>query len=313
VLTRRERIEGGLLGLLLGDAVGVPYEFTRPDALPPRAQLGPAPPAGFARAHARTPVGTYSDDGAQALCLLASLLERGRFDQADFAERLVAWYQRGYLAVDEHVFDVGVQTGEVLGQLARGVSVAHATRRDVGACGNGSLMRVLPLALWHRGSDAELVRDAFAQSEVTHGHPRAQLCCALYVLWVRRLSTGEDDGPAWAAAVADLHALTAADDACAAELALHIRPDVRRAGRGSGYVVDTLISARGALAAGPFADVIRAAIALGYDTDTTAAVAGGAAGVRDGAAALPPAWLATLRGREAIDPLLAGLLAHAAP
>ncbi len=294
------------MGLLLGDAVGVPYEFHAPTALPPVAQLGPTPPLGFARSHARTPVGTYSDDGAQALCLLASLLERGHMDQADFAERLVAWYQRGYLAVDDLVFDVGVQTGQVLSALARGVPVATATRRDVGANGNGSLMRVLPLALWHHGSDAELVRDAFAQSEVTHGHARAQLCCALYALWIRRLLV--DDPAAWATAVGDLRALTRGDEGLTAELEFHIAPDRAPGGGGSGYVVDALHSARGAMLAGPYADVVRAAIALGHDTDTTAAIAGGAAGVRDGVAALPVAWLATLRGRDLIDPLLAGLL-----
>ena len=51
------------------------------------------------------------------------------------------------------------------------------------ANGNGSLSRVLPLALWHRGSDEELARDAMQQSLVTHGHIRAQLCCALLCLW----------------------------------------------------------------------------------------------------------------------------------
>lgn len=56
-----ERIAGGLWGLLVGDATGVPYEFYLPQYLPPYAQLDMTPPAGFARAHAGVPVGTWSD------------------------------------------------------------------------------------------------------------------------------------------------------------------------------------------------------------------------------------------------------------
>ena len=68
-----ERLAGGLWGLLVGDAVGVPYEFHAPDALPPRAALEMTPPPGFARAHASVLPGTWSDDGAHALALLATL------------------------------------------------------------------------------------------------------------------------------------------------------------------------------------------------------------------------------------------------
>jgi ADP-ribosylglycohydrolase len=66
--TRAECITGGLIGLLVGDALGVPYEFSEPSALPPLAELEFTPPPGFSRAHAGTPPGTWSDDGAQALC-----------------------------------------------------------------------------------------------------------------------------------------------------------------------------------------------------------------------------------------------------
>src|SRR5579859_2975016 len=88
------------------------------------------------------------------------------------------------------VFDIGIQTGHALSSLRDGVPAAQAGPDGERDNGNGSLMRVLPLALWHRGSDAELARDACEQSKVTHGHLRAQLCCALYCLWVRRTLQG---------------------------------------------------------------------------------------------------------------------------
>ena len=102
-----DRIQGGIFGLLIGDALGVPYEFHGPDAIPEPDQLDYQPPEGFPRAHPRVPPGTWSDDGALALNLLASLLDCGRFDAEDFGRRVVAWFERGELAVDRDVFDVG--------------------------------------------------------------------------------------------------------------------------------------------------------------------------------------------------------------
>src|SRR3546814_4264562 len=71
-MTRSDAVGGGLLGMLVGDALGVPYEFSPPDRIPKSERIEMAPPAGFQRAHPWTPPGTWSDDGAQALCLLRS-------------------------------------------------------------------------------------------------------------------------------------------------------------------------------------------------------------------------------------------------
>jgi ADP-ribosylglycohydrolase len=304
----RERIEGGLLGLLVGDALGVPYEFHVPESLPPADEIEFAPPAGFDRAYPRVPPGTWSDDGAQALCLLASLLDRGGFDAEDFGQRLLRWRDEGYLAVDGDVFDVGIQTGRALRRLRAGVPAIEAGSSEERALGNGSLMRALPLALWHRGTDAELARDAALQSRVTHGHPRARLCCALYCLWARRMLEGTRDH-AWRGAVDALRARHLEGTPERAELEYHIRPDDAPEGTGRGYVVDCLRSARLAQGAGDYEAVVKAAVAVGNDTDTTACVAGGIAGIRDGAGAIPARWREGLRGRELVAPLLERLLA----
>src|SRR6186713_2861882 len=109
-MSDRERLLGGLYGLLVGDAVGVPYEFHSPDTLPAWDAIEIAPPPGFRRAHTAAPAGAWSDDGSQALCLLASLLEHDALDVDDLGRRFVAWRDTGYLAVDGVVFDVGIQT-----------------------------------------------------------------------------------------------------------------------------------------------------------------------------------------------------------
>ena len=300
--TRQERIEGGLIGLLVGDALGVPYEFHPPEQIPEASLIEFTPPPGFDRAHRGVPPGTWSDDGALALCLLDSLLERDAFDPQDFGERLFRWYENGYLAVDGRVFDVGVTTAVGIRAIKAGKPPLEAGPRGDYDCGNGALMRVLPLALWHKGADADLVKDADLQSCLTHGHLRSQVCCALYVLWARRVL--EEFSEPWQHSVATLRGLYAENSAATEELERNIRPDEFTQGTGSGYVVDCLRSARWAVEQGEYEQVVRAAIGLGRDTDTTACVAGGIAGLRDGISGIPQRWRDGLRGQSLLQPLL---------
>src|SRR4051812_10288333 len=143
------RVRGGIYGLLLGDAAGVPYEFNPPAALAPYAdRIDMTPPPGFRRTYS-VPVGTWSDDGALALCLLESLVGRGGFDPVDQARRMVAWLDEGHLAVDNHDFDVGNTTREALGQArtlhAQGINPIGRGAVHEYSAGNGTLMRILPL------------------------------------------------------------------------------------------------------------------------------------------------------------------------
>jgi ADP-ribosyl-[dinitrogen reductase] hydrolase len=308
IASTESRIRGGIFGLLIGDALGVPYEFNSPESIPSINEIEFTPPLGFHRSHSSVPPGTWSDDGAHALLLLASLLKHNQLDLDDLAQRLVQWFESGYMAVDNHVFDVGIQTRKAIGALQRGTAPHSAGPADVNANGNGSLMRVLPLALWHQGTDAELVQDAHTQSQITHGHPRAQICCALYCLWARRTLAAEPDP--WASAVATLRSLYNENSQESIELEQHICPDEHPQIKGTGYVVDCLHSARWALKAGDYEQVVKAAISLGNDTDTTACVAGGIAGIRDGIEAIPVRWRSELRGIELIEPLLSKLLAR---
>jgi ADP-ribosylglycohydrolase len=304
--TRQQRIEGGLVGLLVGDALGVPYEFSRPEDLPTSDEIEFNPPAGLRRAHAGTPPGTWSDDGAQALCLLASLLERGRLDPDDLGKRLLDWYSDGYMAVDGRVFDVGITTAQALSAMRSGTPAIQAGSTGESANGNGSLMRVLPLALWHQGPDGGLILDAQAQSRVTHGHLRSQLCCALYCLWACRIL--EEHPLPYQNAVETLSQFYADVPHALEELEQHIRPLADPDNPGSGYVVDCLRSARIVVDAGGYETVVKRAVLMGHDTDTTACVAGGIAGLRDGIDAIPARWRSFLRGGALYRPLLEELL-----
>ena len=309
--SREERLRGGILGLLIGDALGVPYEFREASELPPLSELEMKPPTGFPRAHASTPPGTWSDDGAQALCLLASLLDQGALDPRDLANRLVNWIEWGYMAVDDRVFDVGIQTGRALDAVRAGVPPLGAGPSGERDNGNGSLMRVLPLALWHRGSDAELMHDACLQSRITHGHPRAQACCALYVMWARALL--HEAARPWTHALDVFRGTYSQSSPLRTELERVIVPAFAGAVQGSGYVVDSLHAAVALNERASYEDVVRAAISLGDDTDTTACIAGGIAGIRFGEQGIPVRWREQLRGQDLVEPQLARLMQRLAP
>lgn len=301
-----EQAEGGLLGLLVGDALGVPYEFHEPQELPPRGQFQMIPPPDFLRSYSHVPPGTWSDDGSQALCLLDSLLACEGWHPEDFAARLLAWYHKGHLAVDGKVFDIGIQTGVALDRLARDIPPLEAGLDGERNNGNGSLMRTLPVALLHKGGEASLVALTHEQSRLTHAHPRSQVCCALYALWARKEMEGTTDP--WTDAVQILQALYPPDSPHRMELEVSVLAyPGKHPLRGSGYVVDCLHSAREACREADFASIIRAAVAYGHDTDTTACVAGGIAGLRHGKCGIPPAWLAALRGSEILAPMLSRL------
>jgi len=146
-----DRIAGGLQGLLIGDALGVPYEFHAAEDLPPAALIDFDPPSTFRRSHHGVPPGTWSDDGAQALCLLASLLDCDGLNLTSFAGRLLNWAAWGYLAVDGHVFDIGVQTQRALECLKQGVPPELAGPASEYDNGNGALM-TYPSSVWLRSN-----------------------------------------------------------------------------------------------------------------------------------------------------------------
>ena len=304
----QNKLRGGIYGLLIGDAVGVPYEFHLPEQLPHIIDIDMIPPKNFSRTYPDIPIGTWSDDGAQALCLLASLLDCQKLDAVDLMNRIANWYQFGYMTPDYQVFDVGVQTATAIRKYLLGTPVMQVANDDEHANGNGALMRVLPLALWHQGTDEALILAAYLQSHITHAHLRSKVCCALYCLWARYILKGMVINAAWSHAVTILRQYYEKRPDELEQLEFFIRPDDLERGMGSGYVVDCLKSAYLALQEPNYQAVIKKAISLGRDTDTTACVAGGLAGLAFGYGDIPPVWLQQLRAKEMVEPLIKKLI-----
>ena len=291
-----------ILGHLVGDAIGVPYEF------------GHHIETVELRGHGthNQPPGTWSDDGALLLALLDSLMSAG-FDPEDQGRRALAWADEGRYAPGRLVFDIGNTTSAALARLRNGVAAIHAGPTGERDQGNGSLMRILPLGLIDVPSkDAELVERAHLASRVTHGYPSCQVACALYVLIARTLveHPGGEPEAALALATDRLIGVYVAQPAFASvlrELLAH-RSSVRKPG--GGWVLDSFWSAWEAFAnAGSYRDAIVNAVRYGNDTDTTAAIAGGLAGIRWGLdealGGIPAEWLDALRGKEIVEDILA--------
>jgi ADP-ribosylglycohydrolase len=295
-------IRSAAYGHLVGDAIGVPYEF------------GHHIETVELRGHGthNQPVGTWSDDGALMLALLDSLVSVG-FDPEDQGRRALAWWDTGSYTPDGHPFDIGNTTSAALARLRAGTPALEAGGTGERDQGNGSLMRILPIALVDvPDDDVELVRRAHHASRVTHGHPNCQVACALYVLVARVLADRPGGDPEIALAVATdrLHAVYRRDPAFAAvlgELLAH-RSGVRKPG--GGWVLDSFWSAWDAFAiSSSYRDTIVRAVRYGNDTDTTAAIAGGLAGIRWGldesSGGIPAEWLDALRGKDVVNRILA--------
>jgi ADP-ribosyl-[dinitrogen reductase] hydrolase len=303
-----ERLAGAVWGHLIGDAVGVPYEFKSAD------QITTVEFRGHGTHH--QPPGTWSDDGALMLALLDSLLrERGPrdavFDTTDQASRFLAWVDAGAYTPDgDGKFDIGGATSTALSRMRQGTTPEAAGGTGEKDNGNGSLMRILPLALVERDlSDADVVDHAHRSSAITHGHPIAQAACALYVLTARQLLAGHARGESISLAEGTLRQ------------SYHQRPDIAMrlhaldtleawSGRsGRGYVVDSFWSAWDAFAgAKSYRDTIERAVRYGHDTDTTACIAGGLAGLRWGLEGIPLDWRGGMRGKATVEPLIDRLL-----
>jgi ADP-ribosyl-[dinitrogen reductase] hydrolase len=291
----RDKLLGGLYGALIGDACGVPYEFTRPNEIPPYDQIDMTPPKDFDRTWENIPVGTYSDDGAQLLCLTENLLDH-RFSASELHATLRRWRTQGYMSVDQNTFDIGNQTIRALMIDVNDVR----TKLNLPSCnGNGSLMRTLGV-IYEFHTEQDIAYVASELSCATHPHNYSRICCAAYCLIANYLLAGIPISEAIDRAFTYLENGYKED---AADLEF-VKSGERNELRGTGYVVDSFWSAIYAVWRGTsYEDVVKKAIQYGNDTDTTACIAGGLAGIIYGYKGLPPRWLDTLRGKELIQPI----------
>lgn len=249
-----------IYGLAVGDALGVPYEFR------PRGTFECTDMIGYGT-HGQ-PAGTWSDDTSMTLATCDSIRELGRIDTADMRDKFVSWIARGEYTIDG-VFDYGGTTARAL-RAGKGGS----GERDNG---NGSLMRIAPLAFTD-ATDEEIGE----VSAITHAHRTSTDACVIFVELMRDVMNGTP--PSWA---------------------LHLKGVSEHEIRSGGFVLDTLRAATWCFVnTNSYEECVLAAVNLGDDTDTTAAVAGALAGTAYGMDAIPQEWIDTLRGKDLIESCL---------
>jgi ADP-ribosyl-[dinitrogen reductase] hydrolase len=291
-----DRSRGCLLGLAVGDAVGTTLEFR------PRGSFAPiSDMTGGGPFHLEP--GQWTDDTSMALCLAASLVERGGFDPADQMKRYLRWVEEGYMSSTGKCFDIGSTTARALAKFRR-TGDPFSGPTDSFSAGNGSIMRLAPVPIFFHPDEEAAVRYAAESSRTTHGSAECVDACRLLAAIIVRALGGADKDDV----------LFAGGDRFegAAMIEMIARGDYRdklETGiRGSGYVVESLEAALWCFyRTDSFEAAVLRAANLGDDADTTAAVCGQVAGAYYGMSGIPERWLERLAMREEIRSLADGL------
>lgn len=295
-----------LLGVAIADALGVPVEFRSRDYLKNNPVTGMI---GFGSHH--QPPGTWSDDSSLTFCLAEMLT--GKYDLLRLAGLFVNWEQHAYWTAHGTVFDIGIATSHAIGRLANGVAPTEAGGFDEGDNGNGSLMRILPLALILEGlpiaKQFQLAKDV---SSLTHAHIRSVLCCFIYLQIAIVIMRGSTITSAIKEANAVVNQFLDETATCTNTerkvLSRILEGKLEELEESqissSGYVVSTLEAALWCLLKTTnYNDAVLKAVNLGSDTDTVAAVTGGLAALYYKWNSIPGEWLQALAKRKEIEEL----------
>lgn len=305
-MSRRDRILGGLWGSLVGDALGVPVEFRDRATV----QADPVKDMRGFGSH-QQPAGTWSDDSSLLLCAAESLVQH-EFDPDDMGKRFVRWYREGLWTPHGKVFDVGVTTSRALTRISAGMRAEIAGGDDQFSNGNGSLMRIIPVSLrFARSPTKQLLDRVHRSSAITHRHPRSQMACGLFTLFVHELLDDRGPSEAFVNALPGFRSFYESNPWWAAELdyfQLLLAGDLARRPESEidsgGYVLHTLTASIWCLlTTTSFEECVLKAVNLGGDTDTTGCVAGGLAGVHYGLNAIPGKWIQALARRGDVEAL----------
>ncbi|MFF6999426.1 ADP-ribosylglycohydrolase family protein [Streptomyces sp. NPDC008313] len=283
-MERIERALGVVVGAAVGDALGGPFEFGPAGAFSARfPNLGAG---GEMCGGGGWDPGEATDDTQMAVLVGESLLERGGLDLPNMFARFQQW------AAGEPK-DIGLQTEDVLTNgMPWDLAAAVHFQVNQRAAGNGSLMRASTSAVHFASIGQSATMDAARRiAALTHGDPAAWEGTAIFHELVRVALEGGDPLRQLPSVLRLVHPDHRARYATV--LAPDWHPD--QATEFNGAVWPCLGSAVWALrCTGGFEDAIRAAIDLGGDTDTVAAVTGGLAGARYGMDAIPLRWTESL-------------------
>lgn len=304
---KQNRALDGLFGLCVGDALGLPVEGVPREVL----RRVPVTDMGYQESHRSIPAGWWSDDSSLSFCLAESLSTG--FDIQDIAHRFLRWLFEGYWTPKEKAFGIGYTTARAIERIRSGINPEEAGGKDEYSNGNGSLMRILPLAFYLENNDpdnndlAERFDKIHSISSITHAHPRSHIACGIYIQFAMYLLQGYDPKASYLKmkeTILNYYRF----DPYRNEMKHFSRilvDDVSRFSEdeiySSGYVVDTLEASIFCFLEGDsYEKTVLKAVNLGGDTDTTGAVTGGLAGIYYGFRNIPERWLESIAKKDEI-------------
>lgn len=302
-----DKIQGGIIGVAVGDALGVPVEFKSRDYLKenPITDL-----IGYGSWN--QPPGTWSDDTSLTLCLLEGLSED--FDIENIGSLFVKWYKEGYWGAHHKVFDIGGSTRHSLDRINKGESAKFSGNLFEEDNGNGSLMRTLPLVYYLKDIREldklyKVIKDV---SSITHAHFRSCFSCFVYCVLGIHMLRGLNKDLAYKKMQLDVERLVSSNSFNPKELELFdriLRNNIweykEEEIQSSGYVLDALEASLWCLyTSNTYEEAVLKAVNLGRDTDTTGAITGGLAGLYYGFESIPEVWKFRIARYDDIENLI---------
>jgi ADP-ribosyl-[dinitrogen reductase] hydrolase len=283
-----DRARGALLGLAVGDALGTTLEFSRRDSHPLHTEM-----VGGGVFNLKP--GQWTDDAAMALALADSLISCRGFDVEDLMQRFVRWYRHGEYSCTGRCFDIGSATRVALVDYEL-TGEPYAGSTDPYTAGNGSLMRLAPVALFALDDDQLALQIAADQSRTTHGAKPCIEACQFFVSLLRAAILGEKDIiPVARQLGRNYPGIRHVTDQNWNQLD---RDDIVS----GGFVVSTIEAALWSVArTHNFEEALILAVNLGADADTVGAVTGQLAGALYGASSIPLRWRRHLAWQSKID------------
>lgn len=304
-MSLENKLKSSILGLAAGDALGVPYEFISRDIIkknPCYDMIGNG-------THNKK-AGTWSDDTSLTLCLLDNLNNKN-INYNNIMKSFVLWYDDGSYTADGDTFDIGITTRDAVNNYKKGKSPINCGLDDEYSNGNGSLMRILPIAFYIKKyfdgqlfENSEVINIVYNISSLTHKHKRSLIACIIYTAIALNLINDMNIEKAIDKALKDSYNYYKGEK----EINYYSRifdADFKKLNEekieSSGYVIHTLEASIWILLnTSNYKDAVLKAVNLGNDTDTTAAVTGGLAGLYYSIDNIPSKWIDTLRNKELI-------------
>jgi len=299
-----DRFRGSLLGLAVGDALGVPLEFKPPGTFQPVNDM-------IGGGSFDLMPGEWTDDTSMALCLAESLVEKNGFDPVDQLERYVRWYRQGHLSVKGECFDIGNTTREAL-HLFEETHEPYCGPDYERSAGNGSIMRLAPVPLFYFSNPEMAIELSGRSSRTTHQHVLAVDACKYMAGMIIGGLIGQSKEIILSRRYCPIPGYweenilaCEIDEIACGSFKNKNPPDIR----GSGFVVESLEAALWAFYnSDNFKDGCLMAVNLGNDSDTTGAVYGQIAGAYYGESGIPKKWIDKLAKYDLIDSMIGRLI-----